>query len=37
MRGLGVELLINLPHDGEIAVVSSPKRSTLDGYATRLG
>lgn len=37
MRGLGVELMIDLPHDGEVAVVSSPDKAVLEGYAARLG
>jgi hypothetical protein len=36
MRGLGVELLIDLPHHGEVAVVSSPARSALDAFVARL-
>lgn len=36
MRGHGVELSIDLPHDGEVAVVASPRKSAADDYRRRL-
>lgn len=36
-RGQGVELTIDLPHDGEVAVVSSPSEDNLKAYVRRLG
>lgn len=36
MRGQGVELAIDLPHDDEVAVVSSPTESNLLEYVRRL-
>lgn len=36
MRGHGVELVINLPHDGEVAVVTSLHESAAAAYAERL-
>lgn len=35
-RGQGVELSIELPHDGEPALVSSPNRANLDAFLARL-
>lgn len=36
MRGQGVEIAVELPHDNEVAVVWSPKESTLRDYLDRL-
>ena len=36
MRGQGVLLHVQLPHDGESAVVSSPEESVLEAFAARL-
>lgn len=36
MRGQGVELTIDLPHDTEVAVVSSPVKANVDAFASRL-
>lgn len=36
MRGHDVLLSIELPHDAEVAVVSSPSRPDLEGYISRL-
>jgi hypothetical protein len=36
MRGQGVELEIDLPHDGEVAVVRSPLESNLVQFMRRL-
>jgi hypothetical protein len=36
MDGIGVALLIDLPHRGETAVLWSPSRHTLDGSLQRL-
>ena len=36
MRGQGVELAIDLPHDGEVAVVNSPSKAALSDYMRRL-
>lgn len=36
MRGQGVELAIDLPHDMEVAVVSSPSKAALSHYLRRL-
>jgi hypothetical protein len=36
MRGQGVELAIDLPHDGEVAVVYSPTESNLLQYVDKL-
>ena len=36
MRGQGVDLAIDLPHDGEVAVVCSPNKTALMEYLQRL-
>ncbi len=36
MRGQGVELAIDLPHDGDLAVVCSPTKVLVDEYVQRL-
>ena len=36
MRGQGVELAIDLPHNGEVAVVRSPSKAALSDYMRRL-
>ncbi|MBM0124577.1 hypothetical protein [Pimelobacter simplex] len=36
MRGQGVELTIDLPHDTEVAVVTSPFRANLERFTSRL-
>jgi hypothetical protein len=36
MRGQGVDLAIDLPHDGEVAVVCSPNKTALIEYVQRL-
>ena len=36
MRGQGVELVIDLPHDMEVAVLSSPSKAALSHYLRRL-
>ena len=36
MRGQAVEMAIELPHDGEVAVVASPNESSLVEYVARL-
>ncbi len=36
MRGRGVELTIDLPHDAEPAVVSSPSKANLEAFVARL-
>lgn len=37
MQRQGVQIAIDLPHDGEVAVVSSLSRTTLDAYFRRVG
>jgi hypothetical protein len=36
MRGVGVSLLVNLPHRGETAVLVSLNRDSLDAAIARL-
>jgi len=36
MRGQGVVLAIDLPHDGELAVVASPSKDAVDEFLLRL-
>jgi hypothetical protein len=36
MRGQGVDLAIDLPHDGEVAVVCSPNETAVIEYVQRL-
>jgi hypothetical protein len=36
MRGQGVDLAIDLPHDGEVAVVWSPNKTAVIEYVQRL-
>ena len=36
MRGQGVELSIDLPHDGDLAVVVSPSRPSVEAFLRRL-